>query len=60
MEWKFGDETPKTLNSFVIVRKAEDVKRFGCESRYAEQTIMLREALGERGARFNGVWRQVW
>lgn len=57
---KFGDNSPETLNGFVEVRKAEDVKRFGYRSRYSDQTAFLRSALGERGASFNRVWREEW
>lgn len=57
---KLGDNTPDTMNGFVVVKKAADVKRFGYGSRYSEQTAYLRDVLNERGACFNGAWRQGW
>ena len=57
---RFGDNSPETVNGFVVVRKAEDVKHFGYASRYSQQTATLRDVLGERSSGFNGVWGQNW
>jgi hypothetical protein len=57
---RFGDTSPETLDSYVVVRKAEDVKQLGYRSRYSQQTAYLRSVLGEVSPRFNGVWGQGW
>lgn len=57
---KFGDNSPATLRAVVVMKKAEDIKRYGYESRYAQQTAYLRDVLGERSPGFNRVWGEAW
>lgn len=57
---RFGDNTPETMNGFVVVRKAGDIKQYGYKSRYSEQTAFLRGVLGERSPCFNEIWGQGW
>lgn len=57
---RFGDNSPQTLNNFVVVRKAEDIKQYGYMSRYSEQTSILRDALNERSPCFNAAWKENW
>lgn len=57
---RFGDDSPETMNALVVVKKAEDIKRYGYGSRYNQQTAYLRDTLGERVPCFNGAWRQSW
>lgn len=55
-----GVDSPETMNGYVIVKKAEDIKRYGYESRYSQQTSGLRDVLNERSPCFNVVWKQGW
>jgi len=56
----FGNKPEVLIEPYVIVRKSEDIKRFGYGSRYSEQTAFLRDRLGERSPQFNNSWRQGW
>ena len=57
---RFGDNSPETLRAVIVMKKAEDIKRYGYESRYTQQTAYLRDVVGERGALFNREWGETW